>query len=302
MNIKLAIAPIGWSNDDMPELGAHISFEQCIKEMAEAKYQGCEIGNKFPRDPDILHAALSSHNLSVASAWYSTFFTEPGREQETIAGFIKHMTFLQTMGAKVIVVCECGHSVQGLAKPVFENQPQFTDSEWRALVSGLHHIGELAKQNNMTIVYHPHMGTGIQHEAEIDRLMQETNPSLVSLLLDTGHLYFSGHQPLTTLQKHGERIKHVHLKDIRDETLKQTKAQSLSFLDAVKAGVFTVPGDGCIDFEPVFQYLLKMNYQGWWVVEAEQDPDKAVPLVYAKMAREYLRTTLARLQENEVSF
>lgn len=291
-NIKLAIAPIGWSNDDMPELGGHISFEQCIQEMAAAEYQGCEIGHKFPRDPDILQAALDQHQLSVASAWYSTYFTEEGREQETLNGFIQHMTFLKAMGAKVIVVCECGHSIQGKAQPILENKPEFTQTQWRKLIDGLHQIGELANDNGMSIVYHHHMGTGIQHENDIDRLMLETNPSLISLLFDTGHLYFAGNNPLDVLQKHGKRIKHVHLKDIRKEVLQQTKDQRLSFLDAVRAGVFTVPGDGCIEYDPVFQSLFDLNYQGWWVVEAEQDPDKAIPLVYAKMAREYLRKSV----------
>src|SRR4029079_9070116 len=213
----------------------HISFEQCIQEMAEAEYQGCEVGNKFPRDPEILHAALSQYNLTVASAWYSTFFTEPEREQETLDGFIKHMMFLKTMGAKVIVVCECGHAIQGKSLPIFKNKPEFNETEWQALINGLHQIGQLAKENDMTIVYHYHMGTGIQNEVEIDRLMQATNPELVSLLFDTGHLYFAGHEPIITLQKHHTRIKHVHLKDIRFDVLNQTKELNLSFLDAVKA-------------------------------------------------------------------
>lgn len=291
-NIKLAIAPIGWSNDDMPELGAHISFERCIQEMAEAEYQGCEVGNKFPRDPHVLQAALSRHQLVVASAWYSLYFTESGREQETIDGFIKHMTFLKAMGARVIVVCECGHSIQGKPLPILEREPIFTQHHWELLINGLHHIGKIAKDNAMTIVYHHHMGTGIQQQEDIDYLMLATDPNLVSLLFDTGHSYFAGNDPLVTLQKHGSRIQHVHLKDIRKNVLNQTKEERLSFLDAVRAGVFTVPGDGCIDFDPLFQGLANLNYEGWWVVEAEQDPDKAIPLVYAKMAREYLRRTV----------
>jgi inosose dehydratase len=291
-NIKLAIAPIGWSNDDMPELGAHISFERCIQEMAEAEYQGCEVGNKFPRDPLILQAALSRHQLVVASAWYSLYFTESGREQETIDGFINHMNFLKAMGARVIVVCECGHSIQGKALPILEFKPVFTQHQWELLINGLHHIGKIAKDNGMLIVYHHHMGTGIQQQDEIDHLMLAADPNLVSLLFDTGHTYFAGNDPLVSLKKHGSRIKHVHLKDIRKNVLSQTKDQQLSFLDAVRAGVFTVPGDGCIDFDPLFQELENLNYEGWWVVEAEQDPDKAIPLVYAKMAREYLRKTV----------
>jgi inosose dehydratase len=286
--IKLAIAPIGWSNDDLPALGGHISFEQCIQEMATAEYEGCEVGHKFPRDTQILQSALSKHKLQVASAWYSTYFTEE-RESETIEGFKQHMQFLKTMGAKVIVVCECGHSIQGQPLGVLANKPAFNTSQWAKLINGLHHLGKLAHEQHMQIVYHHHMGTGIQQENEIDQLMQETDPDLVSLLLDTGHLCFAGHDPFSTLSKHLTRIKHVHLKDIRSDVLEEVKKRSLSFLDAVKMGVFTVPGDGCIDFSPIFQHLIQFGYQGWWVVEAEQDPDKANPLDYAKKARAYVR-------------
>ncbi len=288
-DIKLAIAPIGWSNDDMPELGAHISFEQCINEMAEAGYQGCEVGHKFPRDPDLLSAALGPRSLNIASAWYSIYFTEEGRTQASITGFIEHMNFLKAMNAKVIVVCECGHSIQGRNVPVLQRKPVFTPEQWGALIAGLHHLGKLAAANDMRIVYHHHMGTGIQSESDIDRLMLETNPDLVSLLFDTGHLCFAGHDPLVTLRKHASRIKHVHLKDCRAEILTLVKDKSLSFLEAVREGVFTVPGDGCLDFAPIFTALREANYQGWWVVEAEQDPDKATPLVYAKKARTFLR-------------
>ncbi len=287
-NIKLAIAPIGWSNDDMPDLGAHISFEQCIHEMAEAGFAGCEVGHKFPRDPATLKAALKPHNLQVASAWFSTYFTE-GRADETVNDFITHMNFLKAMGAKVIVVCECGHSIQGQPLPVLTSKPVFSEEQWRQLTIGLARLGALANQNDMAIVYHHHMGTGVQQAHDIDRLMAETDAETVSLLLDTGHLTFAGENPLITLQKHGERIKHIHLKDIRQSVLKQVREQNLSFLDAVRAGVFTVPGDGCIDFGVLFALIGALGYQGWWVVEAEQDPEKADPLVYARMAREFLR-------------
>lgn len=290
-NVNLAIAPIAWSNDDMPELGAHISFEQCIHEMSVAGFRGCEVGHKFPRDPATLKAALAPHNLQVASAWYSLYFTEPGREQETVTGFIAHMNFLKSMGAKIIVVCECGHSVQAKNVSVFENKPIFNERQWQALLTGLEQIGHLAKENDMIIAYHPHMGTGIQQVDEIDRLMLETKPEFVSLLLDTGHLRFAGFDPLPTLQKHGKRIKHVHLKDIRKEVLEHVQLYQLSFLDAVKAGVFTVPGDGCIDFMPLFKELHTQSYQGWWVVEAEQDPEIANPLVCATQARDFLLMT-----------
>lgn len=290
--IKLGIAPIGWSNEDLPELGGHIPFEQCIKEMSAAGYQGCEVGHKFPRDTNVLSKALSQYNLSVASAWYTTYFTEEGREQETITGFIRHMNFLKTMGAKVIVVCECGHGALYDSSPLFKAKPNFSPTQWHNLLIGFAHVGQLAKDNGMTIVCHHHMGTGIQHQEEIDFLMAQTHPDLVSLLLDTGHLACAGVDPLAVIKKHGARIKHVHLKDIRADVLQRVKDENLSFLDGVKAGMFTVPGDGDINFQPIFTALLDLNYEGWWVVEAEQDPDKANPLAYATLAREYLRKTV----------
>lgn len=289
--IQLGIAPIGWSNDDMPELGGHISFEQCIREMAEADYQGCEVGNKFSREAEKLHQSLAPHQLRVASAWFSTYFTEPARREETLTGFIQHRHFLHAMGAKVIVVCECGHSIQGKNLPLKQNKPVFNPHQWDLLLQGLRKISELAAAQNMAIVYHPHMGTGIQNEDEIDKLMSNTSSDEVFLLLDTGHLYFAGCHPLPVLKKYAERIKHVHLKDIRSSVLADVHRHELGFLDAVKAGVFTVPGDGCIEFQPILDELLNRNYEGWWVVEAEQDPDKANPLQYAKMAREYIRRT-----------
>lgn len=288
MNVKLAIAPIGWSNDDMPELGEHISFEQCIQEMALAGFEGCEVGHKFPRNPSLLRAALFPYQLRIASAWYSLYFTE-NRTEETLQGFITHMHFLKAMGANVIVVCECGQSIQSKQLSIFAKKPIFTQHEWQLLIAGLEKIGHLARQNEMAIVYHPHMGTGVQQQTEIDFLMQQTSPDHVSLVLDTGHLYFASEDPLVTLQKHASRIKHVHLKDIRATVLEKVKSQHLSFLDAVRAGVFTVPGDGCIPFADIFTSLQKMHYEGWWVVEAEQDPEKAIPLEYAQKAREFLR-------------
>ncbi len=287
--MKFAIAPIGWSNDDMPEVGAHISFEQCIREMAEAGFSGCEMGHKFPRDIEILKNALTPLKLEVASAWYSLFFTEEDRAQETKSGFIQHMNFLKAMNAKVIVVSECGHAIVSKSSPILKDKPIFTDVQWHQLIDGLHQVGVLARQNDMHIVYHHHMGTGIENETDIDRLMRDSDSDCVSLLLDTGHLTYAGCDPMKVLKKYGTRIRHVHLKDIRPEILEYVRNNELSFRESVMKGVFTVPGDGCIDFKPIFHALRELNYTGWGVVEAEQDPLKANPLQYAKMAMEFLR-------------
>lgn len=290
MKVNLAIAPIGWTNDDLPELGGEVTFEQCISEMALAGYSGCEVGNKFPRDVVELKKALSLRGLSIASAWFSAFLTTNPFE-ETIKAFKKHRDFLHDMGAKVIVVSEQGKSIQGkIDTPLFENKPVFNEEEWNLLKDGLQRLGDLAAEKEMKIVYHHHMGTGIQTTSEIDRLMEETKEEKVSLLYDTGHLVLSGEDHLSILERYHHRIHHVHVKDVRYDIAQRARQEKWSFLKAVRNGVFTVPGDGMIDFTPVFNTLSRNNYEGWIVVEAEQDPAVANPLEYAIKARKYIRS------------
>ncbi|KUP24978.1 myo-inosose-2 dehydratase [Paenibacillus sp. DMB5] len=289
--VRLAIAPIAWTNDDMPELGGNNTFEQCISEMALAGFQGSEVGNKYPRSPEVLHRALGLRGLQIASAWFSAHLTVRPYE-ETAEAFVAHRDFLHAMGAKVIVVSEQGRSIQGqMDTPLFDAKPVFTEGEWALLAEGLGKLGRLAAEKGMAIVYHHHMGTGVQTAAEIDRLMELTDPAEVSLLFDTGHLAFSGENPLEVLRAHLPRIRHVHLKDIRPEVVRRVIAEKLSFLQAVKAGAFTVPGDGCIEFADIFAELAGSSYTGWFVVEAEQDPALADPLEYAIKARKYIRET-----------
>lgn len=287
--VKLGIAPIAWTNDDMPELGAENTFEQCVSEMALAGFTGSEVGNKYPKDTVVLKKALELRGMEIASAWFSSFLTTKPL-QETVDAFIKHRDFLHAMGAKVIVVAEQGHSIQGMMDtPVFDKKPYFTHEEWSKLAEGLNKLGELAKEKGMKVVYHHHMGTGVQTTSEIDKLMEMTDPNLVYLLFDTGHLTFSGEDSMAILKKYVNRIKHVHLKDVRAEVVHRVKEEKMSFLQAVKAGAFTVPGDGNIDFEPLFRVLADNSYEGYLLVEAEQDPAKANPLEYAIKARKYIK-------------
>ncbi|MEI8201300.1 MAG: myo-inosose-2 dehydratase [Eubacteriales bacterium] len=289
--VLLGIAPIAWTNDDMPDLGKENSFEQCISEAALAGFQGTEVGNKYPHDPDVLKSYLAVRDLQIASAWFSSFLTTKPHE-DTMAEFIAHRDFLHAMGSKVIVVSEQGHSIQGqISTPVFEEKYVMNDEEWDLLTTGLEKLGMLAAEKGMKVVYHHHMGTVVQTTEEIDRLMVSTDPNLVSLLFDSGHLVFSGEDELAVLTKYVKRIAHVHLKDVRPGIVKKVKAEKLSFLQAVRLGAFTVPGDGCIAFKRIFEVLDANHYEGWLLVEAEQDPAIANPLVYAKMARSYIRET-----------
>ncbi len=287
--VRLGIAPIAWTNDDLPELGRENTFEQCISEMALAGYEGTEVGNRYPRDPAVLKRALDLRGLTVCNAWFSAFLTvKPFAEVQR--AFADQCDFLRAVGAGVIGACEQGGSVQGRQDvPVLDGKPRFGADEWRKLTEGLNDLGRIAREKGMTLVYHHHMGTGVQTAEEIDSLMEKTDPGLVFLLYDTGHLVFSGEPYGEVLKRHAARIRHVHLKDIRPEVLEQVKREKLSFLAAVRRGVFTVPGDGCIDFAPVFSLLAKARYRGWYVVEAEQDPARANPFEYALKARRFIR-------------
>ncbi len=289
-NVKLGIAPIGWTNDDLPELGAENTFEQCVSEMALAGYVGCEVGNKYPRDVKLLKHKLDVRGIQICNAWFSTFFVD-GKKEETIKGFIEHMNFLHAMGAKVIGCSEQSRSIQGQKKSIFKEKTVFNDAEWQLLAEGYNELAKIAGETGMTVCLHHHMGTGIQTPEEVDRYMAVVNDD-VYLLFDSGHLYYSeGSQQamLDVLEKYIDRIVHVHLKDVRDEVVAEVKANDLSFLEGVKKGTFTVPGDGVIDFKPIFDILEKHDYKGWMVVEAEQDPALANPFEYALKGRKHIK-------------
>ncbi|GAA2735241.1 hypothetical protein GCM10010360_28490 [Streptomyces nogalater] len=223
----------------------------------------------------------------------STYFTI-GDKDRTVENFKRQLEFLGKVGGRDIVVAEFGMSSHLQPIPVFKHRPEFTDKEWGLLTGGLNVIGELAAGKNMRLCYHHHMGTGVQTAEDIDRLMAGTDPNYVHLLLDTGHLRFAGDDPLTAVERHKQRIKHVHLKNVRQPVVDKVKSDHLSFQGGILAGVFTVPGDpaGAIDFEPILSTLGQAGYEGWLVVEAEQHPATAHPLTYAKMAHDYLTGAL----------
>ena len=285
--VKLGIAPIGWTNDDMPDLGAENTFQQCVSEMALAGFTGCEVGNKYPKDTAVLKKALDLRGMQICNAWFSTFLTTKPYE-ETEKEFIKHITFLKEMGAKVVGVSEQGHSIQGTDLSIFDDKYVMNDEEWDMLYTGLNKLGKVAKDMGITLTFHHHMGTVVQTAAEIDRMMENTDPELFNLLFDSGHLAYCGEDYMYILKKYINRIKHVHLKDIRPDVIADVKAKGESFLQGVRKGTFTVPGDGVIDFAPIFEVLAENNYEGYVLVEAEQDPAIANPFEYALKARKYI--------------
>ena len=287
--VKLGIAPIAWTNDDMPDLGKENTFEQCVSEMALAGFTGSEVGNKYPKDPEVLKKALELRGVEICNQWFSSFLiTKPFEEVEK--EFRAQLAFLKAMGAKVIGASEQSYSVQGqLDTPIFGHKYEMNDQEWDTFCTGMNKLGKIAKEEyGIALTFHHHMGTVVQSLAEVDRMMENTDPEYVSLLFDTGHFTYCGEDPLEVVKKYVHRIKHVHLKDIRPEVVEQVKKENMSFLAGVRAGAFTIPGDGCINYDPIFKVLEEAGYEGYMVVEAEQDPAKANPLEYAIRARKYI--------------
>ena len=286
--VFLGIAPIGWTNDDMPELGAENTFQQCVSEMALAGFAGTEIGNKYPADAAVLKHMLDVRGLRIASRWFSSFLiTKP--LEENIKAFETELKFLKAVGAGAINVSEQSYSVQGMEEtPIFGHKYIMNEAEWKKLIEGLNALGKIAAEQGFRLCFHHHMGTVVQTVEETERLMDETDAKYVHLCYDTGHFVFTGADPVAMLKKYINRIGHVHLKDVRLPVLARTHKENLSFLTAVREGAFTVPGDGDFDFTPVFDLLSEANYTGWLLVEAEQDPAKANPFEYAKKARAYI--------------
>ena len=289
--VKLGIAPIGWCNDDMPDLGAENTFRQTISEMALAGFTGCEIGNKYPSDPVELKRALDLRVMRIASRWFSSFLlTQPF--DQVRKDFEKELDFLAAVGCNRINVSEQSYSIQGqLDTPVLTGGHKhiMDDREWDLLCSGLDKLGRIAADRGFKLCFHHHMGTVVQTAEETDRMMANTDPECVFLCYDTGHFTFAGEDPLTMLKKYVHRVGHVHLKDMRLPVVEEARKNNWSFLQAVRNGAFTVPGDGNVDFDPVFRVLEDAGYEGWLLVEAEQDPAKADPLEYALKARDYIR-------------
>ena len=247
------------------------------------------MGNKYPKDPEVLKKALELRGVEICNQWFSSFLiTKPFEEVEK--EFRAQLTFLKAMGAKVIGASEQSHSVQGqMDTPVFGHKYEMNDEEWDTFCTGMNKLGKIAKEEyGIALTFHHHMGTVVQSLAEVDRMMENTDPEYVSLLFDTGHFTYCGEDPLEVVKKYVHRIKHVHLKDIRPEVVEQVKKENMSFLAGVRAGAFTIPGDGCINYDPIFKVLEDAGYEGYMVVEAEQDPAKANPLEYAIRARKFI--------------
>jgi inosose dehydratase len=291
--VRLGINPIGWSNDDLPELGGDIPLERCLAEAARAGCSGIEKGGKFPNDPKLLRPLLESHGLVLVSGWFSGGLLELTLDEEK-KRLGPHLRLLQEMGCPVLIYAETTGTVQNRMSVPLADRPKLKPDDLRRYAEKLTKLADWLVREECPMAYHHHMGTVVETEAEIDLLMANSDTS-VGLLFDTGHLTFAGGDLAATFRRHAARIRHVHAKNVRPSVLEKVRSQRWSFLKGVVEGVFTVPGDaeGCVDFEELARLLAEAGYRGWVVVEAEQDPKKAEPLRYATMGIEAIRAACA---------
>lgn len=289
MTIRIGASPIAWSNDDMRDLGAETTLEMCLADGKAIGLEGFELGHKFPREPEALKAALAPYGLACITGWYSCELLTRDSDAE-LAAAEAHLSLLQAMGSSVVVFAETSNAIHSDRTARLSARPVMKAGDWDEFGRRLTRVAEATRARGLQMVYHHHMGTIVQSEADIDAFMASTGEA-VKLVLDTGHAYWGGSDPVALARRYRARIAHVHTKDVRPEVMAAATAKDLSFLDAVLAGVYTVPGDGCIDYAAFFRELP--GYSGWVVIEAEQDPAEADPFTYAKMGHAHLTKVLA---------
>jgi inosose dehydratase len=282
--------PIAWSNDDDRSLGAHISLEQCLDETSKIGFDGIEKGHKLPETPEGLHSVLGPRDLKFVSGWHSLNLLTNSIEEEK-AAMQPFLDVLKAMGSKVIITCETSNAIHGADDTALADRPVLAADQWAAFGEGLEALAEFAQAQGITLVYHHHMGTIVETEEEIDLLMKHTGPH-AKLLLDTGHCYFGGGNPECVARNHMGRVGHIHAKNVRPAIADEVRSEKLSFLEGVRRGVFTVPGDseGGVDFAPVLKIAAEHGYNGWLVIEAEQDPDVRNPFEYQSLGLKSLKS------------
>ena len=286
MSVKIGISPIAWQNDDLPEMTAAYTMEQALKEAREIGYIGVERGRRMPQDTEGLRKYLDHYDIALCGGWCSgnLLVNDVATEREAVRQQVEQFAALNS---PCLVYAECSNTVQGNIDVPVNDRPKLGRDAVFAYGRKLSELAKWMAGEGMTLAYHHHMGSFIEAEEEIGWLMESSSPE-VTLCFDTGHLLFGGGDVMATLERWGDRVHHVHFKDIRPDVVKDVRDNDRSFLDAVIAGAFTVPGDGCIDFQPVADYLKKTGYDGWIVVEAEQDPVKAPPYDYSRAGYEHI--------------
>lgn len=291
---KLGIHPINWVGEDVKEHGDRTSYQQILDDIQKLGLTGTEMGRKYPSHIPLLKDELSKRGIELVSQWKSVLFSDPTYRNEELKAYRKHVEFLKEMGSTVISTCEVGGSLHFDPRrtPNEKEILHLDEKGWHSLAEGLNEAGAIAKEYGMKLTYHHHGGTVVEQSDEIDRLMEWTDPGLVYLLFDTGHAYYGNTDPLTLLKKYYDRIAYIHLKDIRQEVLDQARAEKSDFVTCIRKGVFTVPGDGCLDFSPIFNELLDRGYEDWALLEGEQDPAVHPAYEYAKRSLDYIESLI----------
>jgi len=269
-DVRIGINPISWSNDDLPSLGGETPLDVALREGAAIGYEGFELGNKFPREPQALRGVLAPHRLALVSGWYSGRLARRGVDDE-IAAVGPHLRLLAECGAKVMVYGEVADSIQGSRIPLYKRPRFVRAAQWRDYGERMTALARHTLAHGVRLAYHHHMGAYVESPADVDRFMENAGDE-VGLLFDSGHATFAGGDPVALLEKHVKRVCHVHCKDARPDVMRMARNRNWSFLEAVVNGAFTVPGDGSVDFAALVDILRRNAYHGWLVVEAEQDP------------------------------
>ncbi|KVW40467.1 myo-inosose-2 dehydratase [Burkholderia ubonensis] len=284
---RIGINPLSWMNDDLPSLGGETPLAVALTEGRDIGYEGFELGNKFPREPQALKALLGEYGLSLVSGWYSGRLAQRSVDDE-IAAVAPHLDLLAQNGATVMVYGEVADTIQGAPVPLYQRPRFTTDAQWDGYAERLDAFARYTLSRGVRVAYHHHMGAYVETPADVDRLMAATSDA-VGLLFDAGHITFAGGNPAEVLKRHIARVCHVHCKDVRPAVIRLARNRNWSFLDAVINGAFTVPGDGAIDFATLIDLLKRHGYRGWLVVEAEQDPVVAPSYAYAQKGYRTLR-------------
>lgn len=299
MKAKLGIAPIAWWNDDLAELSDDVSLEECLRQASEAGFTGMETGRRFPMDMNELGPILKRYDISVCGGWFSGLLLDGDMEAEKDR-IRAQMDFFIAAGAPCIVYGETARSIQGIRSAPLATKPRLSEEDIRTYGRKMTTFAEWCADEGMPLAYHHHMAAPIETEAELDLLMRHSGKAL-HLLFDTGHMYFAGGNLLRVIDNHHARISHVHTKDVRKTVIDRIDRKKESFLDAVVKGAFTVPGDGSIDFLPIFERLSSYDYEGWFVVEAEQDPTLNPPLEMARKGHAALMQLMAQAEYSVAS-
>jgi inosose dehydratase len=291
MKAKLGISPIAWWNDDLPELSSDISLEGCLAEVWQTGFAGIETGRRFPLDPAVLGPIMKRHGISICGGWFSGLLLRGDIDTEK-ARIAAQITLFKSMNAPCIVYGETAGTIQGERHAPLSTRVRLSEDQIRTYGHKMTKFAEWCAENGMPLAYHHHVGAPIESEEDVDLLMKHSGGAL-ALLLDAGHMAFAGGDVLRVIDKHHTRISHVHTKDMRQQVADAIDRDRESFLDAVIKGAFTVPGDGSLDFENIVKRLASYGYEGWFVIEAEQDPIPNPPLKMAEIGRAELLRIMA---------